>query len=106
MFEKIKEVGTKVYEYRYLASALLLLAVIMSFAMCALETPAAQIDTLIEDPEVFDVFPETEEVIEEAPEDAVEEATEEVIEGIPHAYNTDITRDNFINAYVVEAADI
>ena len=102
MFEKIKEVGTKVYEYRYLASALLLLAVIMSFAMCALETPAAQIDTLIEDPEVFDVFPEAEEVIEEAPEDAVEE----VIEGIPHAYNTDITRDNFINAYVVEAADI
>jgi hypothetical protein len=102
MFEKIKEVGTKVYEYRYLASALLLLAVIMSFAMCALETPAAQIDTLIEDPEVFDVFPEAEEVIEEAPEDA----TEEVIEGIPHAYNTDITRDNFINAYVVEAADI
>ena len=94
MFEKLKGMWTLLYEYRYTIGAILLVTVITVLAFYSLGSDAAQ----------FEIIDETLEVIETAP--AVEEITEEVTEEIPHAYNINITRDNFVNAYVVEPINI
>ena len=95
MFEKLKGMWTLLYEYRYLAGATLLVTVITVLAFYSLGSEAAQFETIDEILEVI-------EATEEDAKDTIEEAIEET----PHAYNIDITRDNFVNAYVVEPISI
>tara|TARA_R110000824_G_scaffold33307_4_gene106718 strand:- start:1310 stop:1702 length:393 start_codon:yes stop_codon:yes gene_type:complete len=95
MFEKLKGMWTLLYEYRYLVGATLLVTVLTVLAFYSLGSEAAQFETIDEILEVI-------EATEEDAEDTIEEATEET----PHAYNIGITRDNFVNAYVVEPINI
>ena len=91
MFEKLKGMWTLLYEYRYLVGATLLVTVITVLAFYSLGSEAAQFETIDEILEVI-----------EATEEGAEETTKET----PHAYNIGITRDNFVNAYVVEPINI
>ena len=91
------------YEYRYLIGATLLVTVITVLAFYSLGSEAAQFETI---DEILEVIEATEEGAEETIEEAIEEATEETVKETPHAYNIGITRDNFVNAYVVEPINI
>ena len=99
MFENLKGMWTLLYEYRYLVGATLLVTVLTVLAFYSLGSEAAQFETI---DEILEVIEATEEDAEDTIEEAIEEATEET----PHAYNIGITRDNFVNAYVVEPINI